>query len=368
MQPRVFYPQLESLRGLAAFIVLLHHAIPISINDPALSNALFSLAMAWGFVFHGGAAVILFFVLSGFVMGLNVDLTNGLSVGQYCEFLLRRVFRLYPVVFVSIISSLLIRWYGFGEHFSPSQVLNFFSLVDISINPPLWSIQVEAVVSAIYPILLFIVIRGGNAARGLILPVTIILYFLGYGPQLVLPHLSAFVLGLLVPYLGKELMTGLGGRWSTILLPFVFCAYSSGNVIGYYQLLPPSPPIFLQAFGAFYIVAFVTYRCQDYDWLKTGLARWLGRISYSLYAMHFWVVLAISSHFAAQPPWLRLFSTLIVGVPASLLVGALVAHTVEWPFQRLGRKFSEFGGIGLTSKRRLPEMDTQKHANSRQPA
>jgi peptidoglycan/LPS O-acetylase OafA/YrhL len=104
-RPRIFHPQLESLRGLAAFIVLLHHALggAISIGDPGLPHSIRAFGLLWTFLFNGGSAVILFFVLSGFVMGLNVDLENGLTAGLYLKFLVRRVFRLYPVVLVSII-------------------------------------------------------------------------------------------------------------------------------------------------------------------------------------------------------------------------------------------------------------------------
>jgi peptidoglycan/LPS O-acetylase OafA/YrhL len=339
---RVFYPQLESLRGLAAFVVLLHHALggAISIDDPANPHSIRVLGIIWTFLFNGGSAVILFFVLSGFVMGLNVDLNDGLTLKLYAKFLLRRIFRLYPVVFVSIVLALAGHHYWVRQNFSLEETINFFLLRSVSANPPLWSIQVEAIVSAIYPLLLFVVVRGGNAARALILPVCIAFYFLGYGPQIVLGYVPAFILGLLIPYVGQDLMADLGRKWSLILLPVAFCVYSSTGLIGLFQLLPPSPGLLMQTIGAFYIVAFFTFWCDKVVWLETGFVRWLGRVSFSLYAVHVPVILWIAPFVAGPPSWKRVLLTVGLSVPASLLVAAIVARLVEWPFQRLGRKIA----------------------------
>jgi peptidoglycan/LPS O-acetylase OafA/YrhL len=304
--------------------------------------------MIWASVFHGGAAVILFFVLSGFVMGLNVDLTPGLTPKLFGEFILRRALRLYPVVFVAILFAMVTSHYVFEHHFDVDETIDLLLLQKVDVDPPLWSIKVEAAVSAIYPFLLFIVMWGGNAARGLILPVTIFCYFMGYGPQLILAYLSAFVLGLLIPYLGKDVMTGLGPKWSLLLLPVAFFTYSSGNIIGYYQLLPPSPPIFLQTIGAFYIVAFVLVWGDKIGWLDSAPLRWLGRISFSLYALHYPIVMSVSELFKDLPFWQQRAAILVTSVPLSLLIAAGASRLIERPFQQLGRRLAPMQPLEVT--------------------
>lgn len=338
--PRVFYPQLESLRGIAAFIVVLHHALIISIDDPSLPEPLYLLTVVWSFLFHGGAAVILFFVLSGFVLSLNFDLTEGLRPSLYGRFLIRRVLRLYPVVFVSIVLALEKNYYWGGPAFEPRQIADMFLLRDVTLNQPLWSIQVEALVSGIYPLLLLAFVRGRNAAVGLFLPIALVAYFWGHGPEVILKYLPAFLLGLLIPTAGYDLMMKLGRSFATLSLPVVFCLYSSGIILGHYRLTGSSPALFLQMFGSFYIVAFVAFWGYDVQWLKTGIARWLGRISYSLYALHFPIVGFVASYFNEPSSWHRVVVVLAVSIPLSLLCATIAAHAIEWPFHRLGRKIT----------------------------
>jgi len=339
MRDRVFYPRLESLRGVAAFVVLVHHAAGATgvLQDTALPKSVFIPAMIWATLLHGGAAVMLFFVLSGFVMGLNIDLTRGLTARLFAEFILRRILRLYPVVFVSIAFAIVIFHYIGGRHFSLDETVDLLLVRAIDVNPPLWSIKVEAAVSVIYPFLLLVVVRGGNSARGLILPVAISCYFMGYGPQMILLYLIAFVLGLLIPYLGKDLMAELGSRGSLLLLPVAVCAYSSGAIVGYYQLLPPSPAMFLQIFGAFYLVAFVIAWGDRIGWLEQTPLRFLGHISFSLYALHYPIIIGVTALFTHLSFWPQRAMILLTSVPLSLLVAAAASRFVEQPFQRLGR-------------------------------
>jgi len=93
---RVFYPGLESPRGLAALsVVMLHIIIFMMFKVPGgLDGATYYLAEvgwpsyligAFGMgIFNGRAAVQLFFVLSGYLMGVNFDTTEHRSRTTYC--------------------------------------------------------------------------------------------------------------------------------------------------------------------------------------------------------------------------------------------------------------------------------------------
>ena len=85
------YFELDSLRGLAAMIVVLHHLRFLWQEDAKPSSAIcrFFLDLVAPF---GTEAVMLFFVLSGFVLSLPT--VNG-RPQTYFTFLIRRIFRIY---------------------------------------------------------------------------------------------------------------------------------------------------------------------------------------------------------------------------------------------------------------------------------
>ena len=78
------YENLDTARGIAALLVVLDHSILILWNPPPES---FIRSAA---IFIGSFAVGVFFLLSGFVIPFNLNLTTK-------TFLLRRFLRVYPV-------------------------------------------------------------------------------------------------------------------------------------------------------------------------------------------------------------------------------------------------------------------------------
>lgn len=86
------YDLLDGLRGVAALAVLYYH----------LNEAIaFSAGAAEQEFFHGYLGVDFFFILSGFVMGYAYDdRWNKMSVGQFIK---RRLIRLHPMVVLGVI-------------------------------------------------------------------------------------------------------------------------------------------------------------------------------------------------------------------------------------------------------------------------
>ena len=168
---------LEVLRGVAIMMVLLAHSYFI----PALVEL--------RELFHFGRGVDLFFVLSGFLMGVTylskIDLSN-FSIKEAYNFYIKRFCRLFPAVFfwasVSLVlSPILIKIVGELNtyrkmlEFFTSNVLfvgNFYN----SSNPnPLgywWSIGVEFQFYLILPVLIYL--AGKNIYRLFILILLII--------------------------------------------------------------------------------------------------------------------------------------------------------------------------------------------------
>src|ERR1022692_2357744 len=92
---------LDALRGLAALVVVVHHVM-LSLPD-GIRGQLGFIEVASGM--GGRFAVMLFFVLSGFVLALPYFAGTSLPYGRY---IVRRFCRLYlPFAFAVLIAALL---------------------------------------------------------------------------------------------------------------------------------------------------------------------------------------------------------------------------------------------------------------------
>src|SRR5580704_7413811 len=95
-----FLSSLESLRGFAALTVCLFHAADIQYAGEQILQQHAALRL----VLNGHGAVILFFVLSGFVLRLSLDTRAGTSNALLSlKFVTARLFRLYPVVIATTV-------------------------------------------------------------------------------------------------------------------------------------------------------------------------------------------------------------------------------------------------------------------------
>src|ERR1700739_3826952 len=119
-----FLPRLEALRGLAAVSVVGFHAV----NDTIVT---------------GMAPVVLFFVLSGFVLARSLE-QNPSPVA----FFRNRVFRLLPAAAATVLLFSALYWrfgfyVGYLASFSPLNVALNASMIRSDIDGPMWSLTVE---------------------------------------------------------------------------------------------------------------------------------------------------------------------------------------------------------------------------------
>ncbi len=101
-QERVYFPNLNGLRFIAAFLVIIHHVEQI--------KSLYGLDNHWKSRFVqiiGEQGVVLFFVLSGFLITyLMLEEENRTGTIKVRDFYLRRIFRIWPLYFFIVILSL----------------------------------------------------------------------------------------------------------------------------------------------------------------------------------------------------------------------------------------------------------------------
>ncbi|MCQ1058345.1 acyltransferase [Photobacterium sp. ZSDE20] len=145
------YKSLDGLRGLAALIVVFSHFS----SDTGFLNGEFK--------FLGQIGVMLFFLLSGFLMMLVTDKKEP-TIKNIKVFYIRRVSRVYPLFLITILFSLIyqitLRSYGFGGNLL---AYNYIGSVDSAVKNLLfirgdevfWTIGLEIFFYLIFPVFWF---------------------------------------------------------------------------------------------------------------------------------------------------------------------------------------------------------------------
>ena len=116
---------IDGLRGVAAGLVVVFHAIEFSPAREELLRSIGPVASHWPQL--GAVAVDVFFLLSGYV--LLRSLTGGRTSAR--SFMLRRQLRLDPPYWVALVVTLAI---AFGEKLVPGLSSGSFSPLDIALN------------------------------------------------------------------------------------------------------------------------------------------------------------------------------------------------------------------------------------------
>jgi peptidoglycan/LPS O-acetylase OafA/YrhL len=167
------YGELDALRGIAALSVVLWHFVcaTYTVPDPGTKSFVMSLY----FLVHGRAAVILFFILSGFVLSLPFFREPRPGYGG---FVVRRICRVYLPFVALIACTILVRtfvtlkkvpglsdWFNdyCGAPFSLKTALEHLFLIGnihvMVYNNPVWSLIHEMRISLVFPLLFLFVLR-----------------------------------------------------------------------------------------------------------------------------------------------------------------------------------------------------------------
>lgn len=360
---------LDGLRGVAALVVVFHH---LALMTPWLPNSLWpqrdsaTISVLWRgvtFPLHlvlsaGLEAVFVFFVLSGFVLALPALGARRYSWPQYY---VRRVLRLgLPVlgsIALAVVLLLLVPRYPVDRVpvlgrttdwlsndntivLTPSdvlQTLNVFGPIQ-PLNNPLWSLGWEFLFSLLLPLAVLIArpLVGRRVAWLVIagcLVVTTIGSVLGLGAAIYLPiFLVGSVLAALLPRI-----TAVVGTWRTrsgvvlVIAALVLLAlpWVASGIDG--RLYGLTVGAAIAACAVLVVLAIVL------PWLRSALestvARWLGRISFSLYLVHV-PVLVTTAYLLGPDNWPVVVPVALI---ASLGMGALFWFVVERPSHRLSR-------------------------------
>jgi peptidoglycan/LPS O-acetylase OafA/YrhL len=386
-RPEYFFA-LESLRGLAAVIVVCFHA---SWTNPVTASA---------FVQNGALMVDFFFLLSGFVIyhSYGDRLTSGSDVARFTWL---RFWRLYPLhlaflfVFLAFeVAKWIFKQPAFVTNNKFAFLSNLLLIQDfgfqqkMTFNYPSWSISAE-----FYTYLLFALLRRFLPSRrlfvlaavGVVVLSAVILLIVGKGGLVdaiqgwgLLRCSGEFFLGILTynvysslkPHIPAWVSSGALAK----LLPLAAIIATAGFLS---YPLPGIWPMALPVFGAAIILTIVlTSGSPIVSLLESRPFLWLGKVSYSIYMVHaaiVWLItqaLSAAFHFPrvlvdgdpalAMSPGAGLL-VLTVYICAVLLLSQMTFRWIEDPFRKKAKQFAaqHFGG-GL-ARRPAPQGVLRAH-------
>ena len=153
---------LTSLRFFAALLVIAHHFAPYPLRWNALSAAATPVGRLCSLALNGFVGVDLFFVLSGFILAYSYLAPPARLRGTRRAFWQARFARVYPVYLLAYLASALPFAWQHDPRTSPlSTGLAALTLTQAWLpqaasvwNPPGWSLSVEALFYALFPLLL----------------------------------------------------------------------------------------------------------------------------------------------------------------------------------------------------------------------
>jgi peptidoglycan/LPS O-acetylase OafA/YrhL len=340
-----YMPQLDSLRALAVLAVIYFHYAGPSFWP--------SIGIVWG-----ALGVLLFFVLSGFLITsiLLRDLQSSQSFGSaYGNFIWRRFLRLYPILPVVLLvgAALNLPYVRETLPVTLTYTYNLYAAATGEWHGPvshLWTLAVEEQFYLVWPFLLFVCLRR----RVPLVPVLVFLIVASFGFRVMLramqveqvpfialtpSSVDALALGALLALLrGRHRIIAAIGAVGLILWLIA-------------TAVPRIPALWhLSVFFHYEVVTIAT--AMMFVWvisraadgfggvvgkvLNSPALRYIGVISYGVYVFHTFTpyyLILLRAHWVLLPWQFNLLAA-----ATTILLAALSWHLLERPIMRAGRK------------------------------
>lgn len=366
-KPQIYLSTLQSLRGIAAIVVLLRHSTLSFPSSGSFTDFVESV------VFNSHAAVVVFFVLSGFVLSLSLD-NRQMSTASVGGFYIKRLFRILPLlVFVTILSLLYTLspvsglavagsthfFMGLLMHRPPHAMTVLLSLVGLNSHyvPQNWTIMVELLVAPAFPFLFFLS-RMSRNLLALMLAVAVIASLaapLG-GRWLPVAYTADFLLGI-----GGFLIWSRNMPVDHRFLPVAAVAAFIVLITARPVLTACDAPLIdpnnfhdatsglIEALAASVLILALVGHAKVARALSGRILVFLGDISFSLYLVHFLIIVLFARFLDRFVPAFSdlnnlarncIFALLVLLI--SVPVSALLYRLLELPCNRFGRRLAAF--------------------------
>jgi peptidoglycan/LPS O-acetylase OafA/YrhL len=312
MQPTHRYlSNLTPLRGIAALWVVVFHFSEIIAKFVSTDR---SLLLTKGYLM-----VDLFFIMSGFIIYhvYHESFISGISVSRFRQFIVARFARVYPLHFVTLLLIIVITvpMFGWDPLFDnpraiPTNLLLIHSFgihKSFNWNVPSWSISAEWWAYMVFPLLAVFIYRKGRIALTLLALFALLSYL---SIMYWLPRVNIFEPTLphrqnLDVTFDWGFLRGLAGFICGIL---IYKVYETGKLVKLFQkdvaaVMVMIACVLCMHFGwndgldiiLFILLVFVftVNNGRLHVLCNSGIAQYLGKISYSIYLMQFFPLIPL---------------------------------------------------------------------------
>jgi peptidoglycan/LPS O-acetylase OafA/YrhL len=356
MNSKLYFKNLDSIRFFAAFLVFISHTYA------------YPLLLHWHLNLIGRLGVLIFFVLSGFLITyllLKEHEENGCI--SLKKFYIRRVLRIWPLYFFSILLTLIIYHtvlrqlhVSYGNFVQYITFLSNFDLIslmkhDIYMLVPMslrvtWSVSVEEQFYLFWPLLfVFFPRKLWSIPIIIVLVLSTSFRFINRTDSLLLDYhtcgvLTALAIGGAYAFLIKRNIRFRSffesTNTSTHLISFIITFFLFRNLsTGWLQ------EIFIEvAFGFIITAQAITKKQSILNLSNIKFARNFGKYTYAIYMLHP-IALAVVNDLLLR---LKLSDTahfvmildIVLGFGITILMAMLSYHFCETPFLKLKEKFT----------------------------
>jgi exopolysaccharide production protein ExoZ len=332
---------IQVMRGIAASLVVLHHALEESLASTAPPTSPDWLTTL------GACGVDIFFVISGFIM-LHTSFPLGRPALSVKQFVVKRLSRIYPFYWFCLATTLSLWSIGFYQKLKPSisDLIDAFLLLPTQqpIIGVAWTLVYEMYFYCIFAVVLFFGSHLASTAltSGIILAVLgLSIGLAGFDAFFSNPIVLEFCFGM---FLARAFRQGqipsFVIRYGWIVGCVLLCAASLYVKHDTTNELPAHVRWFAWGIPAFLVVS----SALTFSRPKTSLFTWLillGDASYAIYLTHPFVMVAYAKllHNArfVELPQLPIVPLVFA---ASMVIGCLAHKLIERPLINFVRPFS----------------------------
>jgi peptidoglycan/LPS O-acetylase OafA/YrhL len=366
--PRRFY-ELDSLRGVAALTVVFHHFSRIC--SPQAIHVVDRTPLR--LLAAGHQAVILFFLLSGFVLTLPYKKRGRLNYGP---FLLKRVCRIYLPYLGALAFAVLCDLHFSNQAISDNSWINWTWSAPVTVhlvlqhilflgnydwsqfNTAFWSLVYEMRISLVFPFIAIAVLRLRTIWLLLVAAALSLAFFplailfsdvlhlssrdAAINTTLTLHYAAFFIIGsVLANHL--HAINRWYARLSTVqaaaiaVVSLVLYGFSSASSIIQHFSIPAALYDWGVAAGATMFIIFAMNSRPFHSFLTSRMIHHLGQISYSLYLIHGTILFILIHTLLGRVPMSIL---LVIYLSTTLLITEIFYRLIERPTMLLGRRLT----------------------------
>ncbi|NHN86963.1 acyltransferase family protein [Acetobacter musti] len=350
---------LQSFRGIAAFAVIINHILACYPTGNTVTDSLFPA------IANSHAAVVVFFVLSGFVLSFSLEKCTA-TVSDVISFYIKRIFRILPLLIVITALSILYTLApistrsvsagnsflsGLMEHgplISQVAVIKCFLGLASHYVPQNWTLTTELLVALVFPFFFFISRKDWNWFFCLLLLTLTLSFVATYqsgGVWLPAIYTVDFVIGIGCYRLWQE-RGGVSHSSSSPVFLIGLAALLLGNPL--VHIISGTMPSFhsatvslIEALAAAMMIFELASGRGMHRFLERPSLVYLGNISYGLYITHFLVLVILARLMntfllSVDPAWRWIIMSISVNA-VTVVLAACFYPLIELPFNRLGK-------------------------------